>query len=390
MPEKKTGAWGEEDDAIGADAAAALDGEASPHVSRRRLFMPSTALQLNSMEEVEFSLGDLNLGSKQAARAALNSEEFSHKIGDPERPTTGAFEHCFRPEKSHRKRTQPDAYPSVGVKHGVVNSDILEYLFSVQSLLLQLTVPETRGDFLSGRIVALDDPEMLLYSLDQMRDLFLCQSPSALQQRNSAEMVTHLKLLITADNKPFVLTSVTPQLDAYEYSSWNRLLSEIIVSDYWTRQCKSSDWEIGLRPLAQLPAARRRVKGEPSSGLQLAGRSENIDDVSAVLPGQFSVGMQMRTPIEEIVIDSTDSSDNDTVISFRHERSHARSNRQRAVMPPVFDVGGNYSMRQFLDLFERGFMEVSVNALWNSVGFWRERPWKPTTLLVAFRRVIHK
>ena len=50
---------------------------------------------------------------------------------------------------------------------------IMAYHLQVQSLLLQLTAPDVRKDFLAGAIIQASDLELLLYTLDHMMKLWI-------------------------------------------------------------------------------------------------------------------------------------------------------------------------------------------------------------------------
>ncbi|XP_047737420.1 uncharacterized protein LOC125178221 [Hyalella azteca] len=69
-------------------------------------------------------------------------------------------------------------------------------------------------------------------------------------------------------------------------------------------------------------------------------------------PKRHSGLPRVNVAIEEIVIDSSDSSEDDEENSM-HRASQAV--RFRVVTPPTFDVGGSYSLRKYLEIFERYF-----------------------------------
>lgn len=72
-------------------------------------------------------------------------------------------------------------------------------------------------------------------------------------------------------------------------------------------------------------------------------------------PRRSVAGSSQESPIEDIVMDSSCSSDDASYTSTMRSSLHYRLDRLVAVVPPVYVLGSNYSMRLFFDMLERYF-----------------------------------
>lgn len=251
MINPKTGAWvqEEEEESVGENSESSLLSKDGP-------ILPATTFQLNNIEVMEFSLEDLNLNHSQSTPRPSHSEDLFSRCGSSVE-SNSLFVGC---QKFSEMKVEPEYICEAEPESVVSHCKVLEYFSGLQSLLFQLTVPEIRKDFLNERIVALEDPEMLLHSLDLMSGLLLCASPVMAHNWNSTEMGSHIRLLMVSPSQPFVLPSSHPYLYVYKYSYWNELLRNILVSSYWTRVCKSSDWNITLQPKVHLTSRQENKK----------------------------------------------------------------------------------------------------------------------------------
>lgn len=230
-----------------------------------------------------------------------------------------------------------------------VDAKMMRFFIELQSLLLQLTISQTRGDFLNGNIVIMDDPDTTLFTLDRLRNLLMPQfcASSLTRQLSSDVVLNHIRALLSRSDDVFFIPSGSITLEPYSYRHWEELLAELLVSSYWlefspphgceaklmkmdsvkTKEChpvkkevrESKAFHTRIEESSSSSHRRRLVgtSGKPVRGRQVSTSSSDSVDI----------------PMEEIVIDSTDSSDDGEVDGSFCDDTTRRKMYKKVVTP---------------------------------------------------------
>ena len=113
-------------------------------------------------------------------------------------------------------------------------NELMSTYIELQSLLCSLTVEYIRRDFLEGKIVELEDVELVLFSLDRMRELLMPNWCASAKARNvtAAVVVEHMKALAAGEEQTFNIPSRLVVLER-SYGEWKEVLQQLVSSKYW-------------------------------------------------------------------------------------------------------------------------------------------------------------
>lgn len=257
---------------------------------------------------------------------------------------------------------------------------IMEYYIEIQSLLMQLTISQVRGDFLHGEIIDIEDPDMTLFGLDKMRSLFTPRySPNQLNRRITLGIVVeHVTALMNGGKDMFFIPSGQIMLEPHSYFYWKDLLKELMASTYWLSIATSPRQEVKMVLMDNVVEECLDEKVSPREHQDYTEKEGVLSKhkKKCLFPKKESVGFRQSspkyrkskkrrdsvssndsvdTPVEEIIIESSDSSD-DCEQSISTDFSYGKGKYKEVVTPPCFDSSeSTQSMRQYLELFERYF-----------------------------------
>jgi hypothetical protein len=236
------------------------------------------------------------------------------------------------------------------------------FFIEMQSLLLRLTLHEVRGDFLNGMVIDVEDLGMVLFTLDQLKSLFFpaFSSGSFIRELAAETVMEHVNLLWKKDSQIFSIPSSGITTDEQSYATWRELLERLMSSTYWATSSFQMKHSVTL-----IPSEGVQVKEEDHLGKQRGQRGLSKDwkpttRLSAQHDKKYAktrtrVSAEPRLALEEIVIDSSDGSDDDeSNFSFGSQPSDSAM-RYRVVTPPRFELEGSQTLRKYLESFERYF-----------------------------------
>lgn len=147
-------------------------------------------------------------------------------------------------------------------------------LIQLQSLLSRLKDEKVRVDFLAGRVISLDEPEMNLISLDCIQTLLCPKWVSNKLERHHKISVAleHFDKLSRGSVEIFRIPCDFTLLDDHKYSTWKRAIQKLMGSMYWSIQehrtlsCKSITKE----------AKYKEELSENESGVSMAAKSKHL------------------------------------------------------------------------------------------------------------------
>jgi hypothetical protein len=258
-------------------------------------------------------------------------------------------------------------------------SSTVETLLKLQALLGKFQCPQVRADFLSGKLVHLEDPELTLLSLDAMRNIF---SPgwspsSAAFSLAAGNAFTHITQLMKSSRGDFIIPCGNVVMDEGSYVSWKTLFDEIMHCSYWLtlRENESENKKKqSSRPLRCSSPSQgncgspRKLskKMDPVSPsyrrTELPRRSVKIEH--PVRSSRHRVDLSNRyqqlaevelsdSSCESIYDSRSSNSDYDSSSNRNYHRGYVHP--KKVVTPKSFDMMGRQSLKQFLDKYERYF-----------------------------------
>jgi len=193
----------------------------------------------------------------------------------------------------------------------VSGSGLLAYFVKIQSLLLQLSRNQVRGDFVDGFVMAADDLDLLLFCLDKMKQMLIpaggFMKPGGVQ---SERVMKHVQALYSSSQEVFCLPVGELDVTQLTYARWNRVLLKLCGSKYWDNFVPVAEGEVKVvtTDYIQKPVKREQEDSDESSGSGLQQKSPTNNIKIKVQPRHKR---QDSVPIEEIVIDSSDSSEDE-------------------------------------------------------------------------------
>lgn len=255
-------------------------------------------------------------------------------------------------------------------------------LVQLQSLLSQLRDEKVRVDFLAGRIIALDDPEMSLLSLNCLQTLLFPKwAPNKLERHLRISVaLEHFDKLSRNSLEVFKIPCDFTHLDDHKYSTWKRAIQKIMESMYWSTKeycplplrgvdvkdkyhVKLSEDESEVSVAAKVKL-HKRGKGRKVYSRALESDLSS-DETTSILTKGGSKCMKTNPFLlykrkTELVEISDSSSEADEESSSDDNLTMVRTNKRRyfpkdVVMPDCFDLNGTQSLKGFLDDYERYF-----------------------------------
>jgi hypothetical protein len=237
----------------------------------------------------------------------------------------------------------------------------------IQSLLTQFAHPQVRAHFLNQRF-ALPASQKLLQKLDELRwTLFPRWHGGSLDSTVNlhARSAEHLNSLILQHQQPFVLTDDTEN-QSMSYKQWYSTLQAIALDDYWSKvppadrcthvpqlaTCKEETYNVS-------PAASRRHN---SCHTELSVREKKNHS--------RSFRQSAVKNVEEVIVLSSDYTDSGSESADSNSQSSSsddytppktrrfkktREDRREIVVPPMFEMNGPITLKDYLPLYENYF-----------------------------------
>jgi len=249
----------------------------------------------------------------------------------------------------------------------------LTTLLAIESLLAQFAHTKVRADFASGSFASNVDTRLLPH-IDELRwSLFPRWTKGTIMEvskRNQGAANHCIELLNRS--KALLRTGEDDNVMTLPYAEWFGILDMISADPYWTVIPTSDRCTHVLSPISarEVPQTKRE-RLSPFGG----GSIERPKSVMADGGTRKKKQAERNVKVEEIVISSSGSEDSlDQSIStndsstdsysssdsnMRSRRSTRRSRRSRRsrdiVTPPVFEMDGTVSLKDFLANFEAYF-----------------------------------
>lgn len=334
-------------------------------------------LSLRECEQDKDAVSNSSKGSDDVAYTT--STKLEAVVAGPGQSTAG-----FAPPGSSRSGVAPaDLNENV--------QPILMTMVSIQSLLVQFSHSKVRADFVNQCFGCNINPK-LLPRIDNLRWLLLprWQSGSlATTNVRSQAASYHWNHLIRQSDELF-LTDTDAMEECLTYKEWFSTLEAVASDRYWTRVSPEN------RCTHILPSDDGSESGTASgaSRLSVVMKNSNKDKKTscdfAKMKDKHSLRKSLtkrkpkkvttKTKVEEIIITSSDSSsddnsavsspggsqssEDDSDVEIKRARPVTRSHPQRSshsdnravVTPPMFQMNGKVSLKEYLATFERYFI----------------------------------
>lgn len=257
---------------------------------------------------------------------------------------------------------------------------LIPFVISVQALLSQFSHPKVRADFINNKF-GIHINAMLLPKIDLLRwRLFpVWQGNRGFEEANNNNTMAakDLQSLLSKSKSLFQLGGDAID-DSLSYRDWFRTLESIALSNYWSKvsmkeRCTNilrSDSETSKKSVT----ARKRGGKTSSSVASLCSRKESLE----VKRERAQIDKSGGRSIIDIVISSdshsettsqasSSSSSSDEACSSNTRTKSANKKKRRSkcqqryndhrevVTPPIFDLKGKPTLKEFFDVFENYF-----------------------------------
>ena len=277
----------------------------------------------------------------------LNVLKVMDKMLGMEEPTTGV---------------KPKTYPQKLYNFKAKENPLLNVtkIISIQSLLTQFSHLDVRADFINGAFGDISINVSLLEQIDELRWTLMPRwmGGEIGELERSSSAAYHFNQLINRSGSLFVTNSNRIE-NCMTYEEWMETLEMLSVEDYWASTPAEN------RCLHVLPIDKKKKIVKP---LNHSGDKLNI--VDSKLWSDNSKKNSSKKKVEQIVISSSSSeslssqesesqssdSSSKTKLKKKVRRSRRRLDKRDVVIPPKFQIGGNLSLREFLDSFEKYFL----------------------------------
>ena len=245
--------------------------------------------------------------------------------------------------------------PNVNLSHMPgegLNKTELAAVIAMQSILNQLSHPQVRGDFLSGKFHWRINPT-LLSRIDQLRCVTFPRWLAgglyvATERCGSAAL--HLKRLLAKENTKLILPAEDVR-DSLTYREWYEVMEMVAADSYWD-EMPPEDRCVHLFPTGATQASMQLppeavVKTEKNPLVEVKKRSTQPT-------------IKSTAKVEEIVItdsDEVDRSSGEESLSQEEECSTQRYHlrRREVVKPPMYVLDGKEHLLDYLEVFEEYF-----------------------------------
>ena len=109
--------------------------------------------------------------------------------------------------------------------------ELMIWYIELQFFLCALTVDDIRWDFIEYRIIELDDAELVLFTLDRMRELLIpmCHSSSYIRNLMTVRVINYMKALVAKEKGMFIIPSPTLVVEQ-SYSEWKDILQQLTTT----------------------------------------------------------------------------------------------------------------------------------------------------------------
>ena len=100
--------------------------------------------------------------------------------------------------------------------------EVMTEYVKLQSLLCTLTIDYVRKNFLDGDIVKIEEPELVLFTVDKVRELLLptFTSDGTIRTTMASAVVQHMKALVAKESHIFKNPMTEVQLMKKSYGDW--------------------------------------------------------------------------------------------------------------------------------------------------------------------------
>ena len=285
------------------------------------------------------------------ARMKINQahQEMTDLFGEAAGGFRSSISENCRLQEQRRNQTEPKinmnmkSFQTKGVNAETKIQDlgVLPYLMKLQALLMQLSVPQVRGDFLYGRIVNYDEPEMILVALDGMRNIMI---PTRIGNKmlgglSTEKLMGIVMALYARKNEKFVIPAAILRLEVETYAIWAQHVDDLICSPYWNGFVHETNELVPkLSPVGDNFQHFESLQQRHGVDAWADGLLSHKNRVSSPHVVHDDVHKDHRVkngklPIEEICLDSSDESDFDDSMSLAGEPLK-RGKTYKVVKPP--------------------------------------------------------
>jgi hypothetical protein len=244
--------------------------------------------------------------------------------------------------------------------------DLMTEFLEIQGLLFLLTDATVRKDFLNNDVIVLDDPELILFTLDLMRPLLVPVWSSSIKVRKVAALqaAEHVRALMREEQQIFVIPAEGFFVEHHSYKYWKRFFGKLLVSQYWKSYQVDTNKEVRLTDrLIKLKQTSREESKSPThhqrkqTNRKLSPVCNVKDEVMDVAPRSLRRVIPPTVAEEIDLCDSDEStSDSDTGdCSSSWEDARCSVRRKRVVTPLSFNAEGSQSLKKFFVIYETYF-----------------------------------
>ena len=275
------------------------------------------------------------------------------------------------PKKERYDKIPPDIEnQNDGFPRSMIEANKNAFKLKLISLLMQMTSPTVRGDFISGVFGPTMNPD-ILSSIDQIRWSVIPRwQTDGRCSTKYIEASEHLDRLLNRSNALFCLDpeNATKQ----SYSQWMSVLELLAGNEYWS-SVPSNDRCTHNFDDAKIESVHMKESKINMPTLKIEKTSTKMIE-NTKLKTKANDGKPVK--IEEIILSSSDppsSSDSNTETSNSsrsssnsRDRRRRRRNKKKAsgryytkekdvVTPPVYEINSKTPLKEFMDIFEAYF-----------------------------------
>ena len=231
-----------------------------------------------------------------------------------------------------------------------------EYI-KLQALLGNLTIEYVRRNFLQGEILNIDQAELVLCTIDKIRELLAPLWSRSEKLRNGMALTAfeHMRDIINEEEHVFAIPCEF-YLHEWSYKQWKKFFGELSHSQYWHTFRDSEDHEPECEVVKKLYATGG--KSEPwkiDERMVKQGSPSPVDDWLKESKFRGKKTRLVSQPIEEIDLgdsdESSSGSEQSSITVFTRHRDHAKD----VVSPPIFSMASTLSLKLYLEVYERYF-----------------------------------
>ena len=237
-------------------------------------------------------------------------------------------------------------------KNLTIPVEVMSEYVELQSLLCSLTIEYIRRDFLDGDIVNVEQPELVLFTIDRMRELLMpaWSSSAKVRQGMASCVVQHMKSLVVGEPQIFNIPAGEVCVYQQSYGEWRKLFRELYHSTYWESFPDADHLQLRVVKKQDMHESKEKTTRCKVKQEERAQRARQwVRDESHLGKHQNE---QRFLNIEEIDLGDSDDCSSESDISEISVRRSRHNRAREVVTPPKFSLESTQSLRKYLEVYE--------------------------------------